>query len=90
MALSKDGISPAIITMVQTINKVGVKEIRDYCDKYRPRMNFRRQIAIVRAVAQKGYTYSCSEFGISRQAAEMALKRMYEIALEVGALKDGK
>lgn len=90
MSNYKDGISPAIRTMVQKINEVGVKELLEYCDKYKPRLNFRRQIAIVRAVAQKGYTNSCVELGISKQAAEIALKRMYGIALEVEKMKHGK
>lgn len=90
MAIYKDGISPAIRTMVQKINEIGVKEITRYCDKHMHRMNIRRQMQIVRAVAQLGYTYAGLEFGITRQAAEIALKRIYGIALEMEALKDGK
>lgn len=88
MPTYKDGISPAIRSMVEKINEVGVNKIRDYCDKHRHRLNFRRQLAIIRSVAQKGYTYTADEFGISKQAAEMALKRIYGIALEVEALKN--
>ena len=90
MAIYKDGISPKIRTMVQKINDVGVKNITLYCDKHRQRTNIRRQIQIVRAVAKLGYTYAGLELGITRQAAEIALKRIYGIALEVEALKDGK
>ncbi len=90
MAQYKDGISPAVKTMVRKINEVGVRELRDYCDKHRPKLNFRRQILIVRAAAQKGYTRAGIEYGISKQAAELALKRMYGIALEVEALKNAK
>ena len=88
MAMYKDGISPQIRYMVEKINMVGVKELRDYCDKHKPKMNFRRQIKIVRAVAHKGYTYAALEYGVSGQAAENTLKRMYKIALEVEALHD--
>ncbi len=87
MPLRKDGLSPEIRYMVGRINEVGVKEIRDYCDKHKPRMNFRRQLLIVRTVAQKGYTYAGYELGITKQAAEISLKRIYGIALEVEALK---
>lgn len=90
MAAYKDGLSPAIRVMVEKINEVGVKEIRNYCDKHRHKMNFRRQLAIVRTIAQKGYTYAGYEHGISRQGAELALKRLYNIALEVEALKNAK
>ena len=90
MPTYKDGISPEIRYMVGRINEVGVNEIRDYCDKYKPKLNFRRQLLIVRTVAKKGYTYAGYELGITRQAAEQALKRMYNNALEVEALKCGK
>lgn len=90
MGMHRDVLSHKIRTMVQEINKVGLNEIRDYCDDHRPKMNFRRQLAIVRSVAQKGYTYASFDFGISRQAAEQALQRMYEIALQVEELENGK
>lgn len=90
MALCKDGISPKIRTMVQKINEVGVNDIVRYCDKYRPRINIRRQMKIVRTVAKLGYTYASMELGMTKQGAEEALKRIYGIALEVEELKDGK
>ena len=85
MGMYKDGISPKIRTAVEKINEVGLKRIVKYCDEHKPRMNIRRQIAIVRAVAQKGYTYAGIEYGISKQAAEQAMKRLYGIALDVEA-----
>lgn len=90
MAMYKSGISPAVREMVKKINEVGVKAIIDYCDKHHTRLNIRRQLKIARSVAQKGYTYAGLEFGMSRQGAELAFKRVYSIALEVEALKDGK
>lgn len=90
MPLYEDGLSPKIRTMVQKINDVGVMDIARYCDKYRPRLNIRRQIKIVRSVAKLGYTYAANELGITKQAAAIALKRMYEIALKVEGLNRGK
>jgi molybdenum-dependent DNA-binding transcriptional regulator ModE len=88
MSNYKNGVSPKIIEMVQKINEVGVKELRTYYDKYKPRTNFRRQLTIVRAIAQKGYTTAAREYGISYQAAEQAIKRMYNVALEVEERKN--
>ena len=90
MPIYEDGLSPKIRTMVQKINDVGVTDIVRYCDKYRPRINIRRQIKIVRHVAKLGYTYEANEFGITRHGAEISLKRMYEIALKVEEMKRGK
>ncbi len=86
MAHYKDGISPEIRTMVKKINEVGLVEIRNFHDKYRPRTNFRRQLLIVRTAAKKGYTYAGFELGISKQAVEQSLKKMYDVALEVEKL----
>ena len=88
MANYKDGISPQVKAMVTKINEVGVKELRAYYDKYKPRTNFRRQITIVRAIAQKGYSTAAKEYGISFQAAELTLRRMYDVALVVEARKN--
>ena len=82
MAMYADGISPEIRKRVTKINDVGLKRIVKFCDKNHHRLNLRRQIAIVRSVAQKGYTYASFEYGISKQAAEQALRRLYGIALE--------
>lgn len=90
MPTYKDGISPRIRTMVRKINEVGLNEIRDYVIKHNPKYNFLRQLAIVRSVAKKGYNETGYELGITRQAAEQALKRMYGIALEVEVANDGK
>lgn len=83
MAMCRDGISLEIRKKVTKINEVGLKKITKFCDNHHPRLNLRRQIAIVRSVAQKGYTYAGFEYGISKQAAEQALERLYGIALEV-------
>ena len=87
----KSGISDKIRRMVQKINQVGVNNIRDYCDKHRHKLNFRRQLEIVRTAAQKGYTYAAYDLGMTRQGVELALKRMYGIALAVEKeVEDGK
>lgn len=86
----KDYVSPVVIARVKKINEVGVKELLRYYDKYKPKSNFRRQLLIVRTVARKGYATAGRELGMSYQATELALKRMYEIALEVEALNNGK
>ncbi len=90
MASYKDGISPNIRELVKKINEVGVRDIVNFCDKNKPRTNIRRAIKIVRSVAMKGYTYTGYEFGISRQAAENMMKRIYAIALEVEEQKMSK
>lgn len=84
----KNGISPEIERMVKTINRVGVKKLLTYYDKHKPRTNFRRQLLIVRSIAQKGYSTTAREMGISYQAVEHTLRRMYETALKVEA-EDG-
>lgn len=77
-----NGPTDNVRTMVNEINKVGLRCIKEHFDKHYPTFNFRRNLAIVRSVAKIGYAEKGGKFSISRQRAWQILKRFYACALE--------
>lgn len=82
MANYKDIVSPSVRDVVYTINRVGVKKLRRYCNTFHPRTDFDKGMILIRTVAKLGYTSGAKALGVSPQYAHKQLMTYGQMAKE--------
>lgn len=85
----RNGISDNVREMVSFINKVGVSNVKKYCQEKYPRTDFNKALLIIRSIAVMGYQEAGYKHNVSRQCAEQTLKKIYKIAREAAEVDDG-
>lgn len=77
-----NGISQSVRDAVNQINKVGVANLKRYCEQFHPKCKFDESMRIIRSVAMHGYSEAGRIHDVTHQYAHQTLMSYYKIAKE--------